>query len=278
MATCPYCGKSAGIFRKKHSDCEELYLSGKGKLRKYLEQYFETDNSIEIKRIKSICKDYYIKDYERNKIIIEVWTGQTTLYLSDNILSIEEEKKLDDFQQLTNEFDIDWNYNYNSHTIMKAVIIREIVAGNIDKAVNRVSIVNNPIVLEKNDVPIWVFQYIPLLQEKTKKEYVGGSSGVSVRVMKGVYYRTSAFKGYPIETPYLSEIDSGVLLLGLNNLYYSGSNKAFKIPYKKIISFQPYEDGVKIFKEPSTSKPMIFKVDDGWFLNNVIANMIELNK
>ena len=54
-----------------------------------------------------------------------------------------------------------------------------------------------PFNLMKSEDLVWVFKDVDYFVEKTRTHYKGGSQGVSVRVMKGVYYRTGGFKGRP---------------------------------------------------------------------------------
>ena len=49
---------------------------------------------------------------------------------------------------------------------------------------------------QKGEQIVWAFPGADYLEDKTKRQYVGGSQGVSIRVMKkAVYYRVGAFKG-----------------------------------------------------------------------------------
>ena len=48
---------------------------------------------------------------------------------------------------------------------------------------------------------LWLFRDVTLQMQKVRRETVGRTRGVSVRVCKGVYYRTGGFRGRPVETP-----------------------------------------------------------------------------
>ena len=45
------------------------------------------------------------------------------------------------------------------------------------------------------------------------------------------------------------------------------------MPYNKLITIDPYEDGIGLQKDGSTAKPIILKGIDGWFTYNVISNL-----
>lgn len=69
---------------------------------------------------------------------------------------------------------------------------------------------------------------------------------MSIRITKGVYYRTGGFKGYPVEKEETIHVDKGILAVTTKHIYFYGPNKSFRIPYSKIVSFTPYSDGIGI--------------------------------
>jgi hypothetical protein len=120
---------------------------------------------------------------------------------------------------------------------------------------------------------VWVFAGVKYLEDKTRRHYVGGSSGVSVRVAKGLYYRASAFRGDPVETTERVLVDTGTLAVTTKHVYFDGPAKSFRIRHDKIVSFTPYSDGVAITRDAQTAKPQIFITGDGWFTHNLLANI-----
>lgn len=68
---------------------------------------------------------------------------------------------------------------------------------------------------------------------RKRREYVGGYSGFSVRIARGVYYRVGGFKGNPVEKTELTHVDEGVLVFTNKNLYFVGQTRSYKIPYKR---------------------------------------------
>lgn len=67
-------------------------------------------------------------------------------------------------------------------------------------------------------------------------------------------------------------------MLGLSSkhIYFAGSHKRFRIRYDKIVSFEPYCDGVGLQRDAATAKPQAFKTGDGWFTYNLIRNLAHL--
>ena len=46
MATCKYCGLSAGMFSHAHKECEEKHQQGMSQLEQILQQYFAGAQSV----------------------------------------------------------------------------------------------------------------------------------------------------------------------------------------------------------------------------------------
>ena len=64
----------------------------------------------------------------------------------------------------------------------------------------RCQVQNSNLLLQKNESFIWVFQPVTFYEVKTRREYKGAIGGQSMRVAKGVYFRTSGFRGHPVDT------------------------------------------------------------------------------
>ena len=67
-------------------------------------------------------------------------------------------------------------------------------------------------------------------------------------------------------------------MLGLTtkHLYFAGARKKFRVRYAKIVSFEPYSDGLGIMRDAQTAKPQTFRTGDGWFAYNLAANLAQL--
>ncbi len=134
-----------------------------------------------------------------------------------------------------------------------------------------------PFVLQKNESLVWFFKNTHLYLQKTRKEYLGQSSGVSVRVAKGVYFRTSSFRGNPVERVSTEREDVGLMAITSKHVMFSGSRKHLRIPLKKIVVLLPHNDGIGIQTDAASAKPMLFKNQDGWFSYNLLANLVRLD-
>ena len=94
--------------------------------------------------------------------------------------------------------------------------------------------------------------------------------------MKGVYYHASGFKGHAIDRTERVHVDTGLVAVTTKQIYFSGSRKAFRIPYAKIVSFELFTNGLVIMKDGVSAKPQIFVTHDGWFTYNLVMNLARL--
>lgn len=195
-------------------------------------------------------------------------------FLEDGVLDITEEKRLVEFKDRFYLSQSDLDKNGAMTRITKAAVLRDVLNGVVPK---RLSIDTSlPINLQKDEQIIWAFPNSKYLEDKTRRTFIGGSQGMSFRVMKGVYYRAGTFKGHSVEHTERVHIDTGWVVITNKNIYFAGSQKSVRVPYAKIVSFEPYSDGMGIMKDTSTAKAQNFVTGDGWFTYNLVANLAQL--
>ena len=71
-------------------------------------------------------------------------------------------------------------------------------------------------------------------------------------------------------------MDTGLMGVTTKHLYFHGPRKRFRVRLDKIVSFEPYSDGLRIMREAQTAKPQMFSVGDGWFVYNLVTNISQL--
>jgi hypothetical protein len=110
-------------------------------------------------------------------------------------------------------------------------------------------IVNSGLVLQRGET---VHAEFPCrLHEKrtvTKAIRYSGPSG-SIRIAKGLSWRYGSVSVNRVTSEELRVIDNGTLYATNKRLLFNGAGKNLNVPYKKIIQFTLYKDGLKIEKE-----------------------------
>lgn len=273
MGICIYCGKPAGIFRNKHRECAE-------KRDRAWNQLVQTSRDAALgtvplehlpEQLEQIARDSFIQPGEIRSALVAGWERAVDHFLEDGNLDPEEEARLVAFAQQfgLGQQDLDRNGAYTR--FVKGATLRELMEG---KVPTRFKVANPlPFNFQRNESLIWGFDNVAYYEDRTRRQYVGGSHGVSFRIAKGVYYRVGAFRGYPVETTERVLVDRGILVVTTKHIYFHGSVKSFRVPFTKIVSFQPFSDGVAIQRDATTAKPQVFVTGDGWFTYNLLINV-----
>lgn len=226
-------------------------------------------------RIDDAASKYSLCGDATRRIVATAWAEfvNRSVY-DDRLIDHDAEQRLlkvkDQFGLSQSELDGDGAYT----AVTKSSIVRELLNGIVPRRITLEGPL--PINLQKTEQLVWVFERVQFLEDRTRRIYQGVSHGVSVRVMKGVYYRVSAFKGIPIERTERIHVDDGYGFATTKHFYFAGSSKSLRIPYQKIVTFHPFADGVGIIRDTASAKMQAFITGDGWFTYNVLANLARL--
>lgn len=276
MGGCRYCGKPVGLLRSKHSECKKIHREGRREYIALVQNASASDDLIKHlpERLSQLSSRAFITQADGQDLAAEGWAYAVDDRLQDNILDQEEENRLAMLQDILSLSQQALEKNGAYSRVTKAAVIREVLEGKIP---NKIRLDGSlPINLQKSEQVVWAFTNADYLEDKTRREYVGRSSGVSVRVAKGVYYRVGQFRGHPVERTERVHVASGLFIVTNKNLYFHSSVKALRIPYSKIVSFEPYSDGIGIMRDAASAKPQIFTTGDGWFTYNLVTNLAQL--
>jgi len=276
LANCKYCGKPAGLLSQEHPDCESRYENGKGQLVAAVSQACSSSEPLDLlsSRLDEIARRSFVSDSEKHGLLIEAWSSAVDRSLEDGILDKAEEQRLVELQERLCLSQSELLEAGAYLKVVKAAIIRDLLSGVIPKQASFEG--NIPVNLQGGEQIIWLFPKTEYLEDKTRRTYVGGSQGVSLRIMKGLYYRVGGFKGHAIERTERVHVDTGWFVVTTKNVYFAGPAKSFRLPYRKIVSFQPFSDGVGIMRDTTNAKAQIFVTGDGWFTYNLATNLARL--
>lgn len=112
------------------------------------------------------------------------------------------------------------------------------------------------VILQKNEV---CHLSIParLLEERVvSRRYVGGSQGVSIRIIKGVTYRAGQQRGHLEQERGIVPVSDGYFNLTSKRLIFSGSAKSVNSSLDKLLDLQLYSDALQ-FSVTNRQKPTL---------------------
>ena len=276
MSDCIFCGKPAGLFHSKHHDCAEKHESGR---RQITDLILETPSSSSsppsiVSQIRRVAEQSFISEPESTDLVVAAWSSAVDNSLHNGILSEHTERQLVDLKNGLSLTTADLLQTDAWDRIAKSAVLRDLMSGVIPKRMQFDG--NLPFNFQKGEQVVWAFDQVDYLEEKTRREFVGGSRGINVRVMKGVYYHVSGFKGRAIDRTERVHVDTGLVAVTTKQIYFSGARKGFRIPYTKIVSFEPFTNGLGIMRDALSAKPQIFVTHDGWFTYNLVTNLARL--
>ncbi|MFZ4856752.1 MAG: hypothetical protein ACOYL3_10175 [Desulfuromonadaceae bacterium] len=273
MGTCGYCGQDAGFFRKQHDECQQKFDRGLSQMVSLASNVARTGNGLQTleQQLNGIAGALSPVRVNTRQALIRGWEQAVESILSDNVLTASEEAQVMTFVQQFGLDQAELNSNGAFTRLAYGCALRDVLEkGTTSRAVITFQL---PFNLQKGESLVWCFRNVACYEEKIYKQRVGNSHGVSFRVMSGVYYRVGQSKGYTQETSKTEQVDTGILGVTTEHIYFAGQKKSFRIPYKKIVSFTPFSDGIGICKDTANAKQQTFITGEGWFIYNLVMNL-----
>ena len=291
MGKCHYCGESAGFLRSVHKECRERDRQAKRQKERAQQQMREMgkdaarsgvglDDLPDRMRAAAARAGFSLDSEQLYTCLSDGWSQALEEGLADSHLSPTEISNLNRYRTRLG-IPEDWlNRSGDFDQFRLAVslgFLKDGVIPRFDMPRSQL-----PFNLMKSEEMIATFEDVQYYKEVTRREYRGQSMGVSVRVAKGVYLRPGAFRGRPVETVSMEHQDNGLLGLTTKHLYYLGEStgRSFRIRLEKIVTFDPYDDGLRIMRDTASAKPEIFVMEntDAWFLINAIYAVIDMDE
>ncbi len=273
MSDCPYCGQPAGFFRKSHADCDEKYKAGWAQMVERVRLAIRQSSLGNLlQELEGIANEHRVPNDNIRAALVAGWGCAVDDALEDGLLTTEEETSL---VQTQREFNLSQDELERSGSFMKvakAAVLRDLMVGKVSARLD-VSGAALPFNFQKSESLLWLFQGVDYMEARKATRYVGTSHGVSVRIAKGLYYRTSAFRGHPIQETSVVNVGRGTLAVTTKQLYFACPGKSFRIPFTKIVTIEPFTDGVSVQRDAASALPQLFRTGDGWFTYNLLTNV-----
>jgi hypothetical protein len=275
MGVCSFCGKPAGVFRHEHAECRQRHDEAAAKLPELCVEALASGVPAERLRdqIREFAAASYIKPEERRALVCKGFGAMVDAVLADRVLTPEEDRRIAAFAAAFGVSIEDFDGDI-AHKIAKATLLRDLADGRLPAPVPLDGAM--PVNLRKGESVVWILKNVEYYLMHTRTQYAGVSQGISIPLGHGFRYRIGGFRGAPIQTSEFSLQGSGDLMLTNANLYFVSSEAAVRIPLGKIISVQPYADGIQVLRDGASAKPIIFKLDDPMFAANAILKLAHM--
>jgi hypothetical protein len=261
------------MLRKRHKECETRHNEGIASIIAFALDAALAKTAVDAlpDKARHIADNAFISQDSITGLYATGFERAVQSVLEDGALTEQEEEQLGKYMKALGlgQKELDASGAYT--TMVKASLIREVLEGKLPE---RITVSGNlPFNFQKGEKFIWLFQDVDYAEQRTTTRYQGSYQGVSLRVAKGVYYRTGGFRGNPIPVTATVAVDTGVLAITQKHIYFAGPSKSFRIPYSKMVAIIPFSDGIGIQRDAASAKPQMFTTGDGWFTYNLVNNL-----
>jgi hypothetical protein len=264
------------LFASAHKECKKRHHEGRAHIDAlvFSSVVNQRDIGAVIPEIDQVSRRCRVTRADAHQLVVHSWDRALDQFLTDGVLTREEEAVL---VRSASALSISRPEMEARGVLAKVAMgraLRDISEGRIPQFIPQ-PVMPVHLNLQKSEELVWLFERVPYIEQVKQRHYVGATSGMSFRVAKGMYYRVGGIKGHSETTTEMRRVDEGVLGVTTKHLYFSGNQKSFRIPYAKIVSFQPYSDGLGVVKEAANPKPQVFVVGNGWFIYNLVMNVAQ---
>ena len=233
-----------------------------------------TDREAALDGLEDSLRELGLPPLDEKRLLAQAWEAAVEGSLEDGVLSLDEEASLIRYLERFGLIVSDVDGNGAHRNMVKSAAIRELAEGIIPDRMG--GPVDHPFNLMKSEKLVWLFGDVDYIETTTRRERRGTSHGLSIRVAKGLYYRPSTFRSRVHQWEENVHADTGLLGVTTKHIYFHGPAKRFRVRFDRIVSFEPYSDGIGIMRDAQTAKPQIFSVGDGWFIYNLVTNISSL--
>lgn len=274
MGDCKLCGENAGFLRDVHRDCANRYASGRLAMvgRATEAAMGRAEFTTLQQELTHIANANFVPRDQVRTVLSEGLDAAVDILFEDGLLTKEEENRLRNYMR---HFSLDRGGGSDVLSrLNRGASIREVCEGRLPDA-SYFNNINLPFNFQKSESLVWAFPDVDYLERQTKRVRQGTSHGVSVRVMRGLYYQPRVFRSESVERNVTEHVDSGTVAVTDKHVYFSGREKSFRIAYTRIVSFDGYADGFSVVRDADSARPQIFLTGDGWFSYNLVTNLAQ---
>ena len=281
MGICKYCRKDAGWFKSEHAECKWAHDSALKKMRDLCIDAAlsgEPDPGLE-SQLRNIAQEARVNSGQVRPIVLGAIDDALQDALGDHLLERDELQALNRYKDALKISDREMESRGLTTKIRQAVLLRSLFEDGAIPKREQPRLGGRrerlPFNMMKSESLLWVFRNVDYLTEVVSREFQAGSSGMSFRVARGVYYRTGSSRGRTVTTKSMEVVDSGMMGVTTKHIYWAGqegfgNSQSFRIRLNRIVSLEPYEDGISVMRDTQRAKPEGFVGMDGGFAANLV--------
>jgi hypothetical protein len=191
---------------------------------------------------------------ERERLADQAVRTYSQAVLTDDVVSADEEEAFSEVCDAVGIDDETWNTKYRD--VLFSLTIAKVNDG-------RLEAIDSPHVMTKKNEVVHLEMTASLMKEVLKREFRGGSSGVSFRIAPGVRYRVGAFRGHSVVVgSELQVADTGVLAVTSTRIVFMGGRKTMEVPFAKLVGMDGFSDGLRLHASNRQNAPL-FRLESG---------------
>ena len=261
MGRCVVCGESAGLFGDRHDECDFLAQSVTQGINAGL------GGSTLARRVTQRAQDLRVPA-ERIEGCVLAGVEEAATAVEDDS-SLLDRTRIAGMAELLATFADGAQASELNRRLQDLELLADCIAGRVRRSAlpegSRFS-------LTKGEYLIALEQMATYYKEKRQTTFQGASHGVSVRVMRGVYYRVGAFRGAHLDRTSLDVIDTGDLGITNKAILFAGPRRAIRIDYSEVVALQPYPEAFAVQRSGANSLLDVFASARAHLLLNLAAN------
>lgn len=191
-----------------------------------------------------------MKSADLRKTLDSAWLTQVNAFLSDDVMTVDEEQQLFSFADA-----LGMTY---SDVPRLAEAWRRVEIARVNDG--RLPVVHSPTIMTKKNEIVHGEFAASLMKEVVVRQFQGGSSGFSVPVGGGIRFRTGSFKGRSVVVgTQLQQEDAGTLAVTSTRAVFAGSKKTLEMRWDKLVNLEGFADGLR-FNVSNRQKASLFQV------------------
>ncbi|HUL02400.1 MAG TPA: hypothetical protein VLV16_04105 [Gemmatimonadales bacterium] len=205
----------------------------------------------DVQRLDALKSQLELTSTDVERFRVKAYLVAYSAVKQDRIVTREEEIELDRIQSYLGV--VDSEVDGPKKELEHFRLLREIESGNLP------TVVVPELLLQKQETAHWT-EPASLLEERVvNRRYVGGSSGVSFRIARGVSYRVGSFRGHVVSDKKVIPVSIGTLVITSKRFVFLGDKKSLNSRLDKLLDVHLFADGIRV--DDSGGKPHTFRFE-----------------